>query len=104
MINESGIVPVEYKVLVKIDSVEEKTQSGIILTKKTTEREELAQVKGVLLDYGGSAFTDWKGKTPTPGDRVMVAKYAGSVVEGCDGEEYRLCNDKDIAAILVKEA
>lgn len=104
--NRSGILPVEYKVLVKIKSDdkteygESKTKGGIIIAKQTTEREEMAKVEGTLIDIGGSAFDDWKGLVPKPGDQVLIAKYAGSVVEGLDEEEYRLCSDKDIAAII----
>ena len=102
-VNKSGILPVEYKVLVKTDNVEDVSDGGIYLGNKQTERETLAQTSGTLIDVGGNAFEDWKGKLPEPGDRVMTAKYAGGIVEGVDGEEYRLMNDKDIAAIIFGE-
>lgn len=104
--NESGIIPVEYKVLVKVATSnknefgEEVTESGIIVSKQTTEREEMAKVEGLLIDIGGNAFTDWTGRKPKPGDTVLISKYAGMTCEGMDEKEYRLCNDKDISAIL----
>lgn len=96
-----GIHPVEYKVLVRPDPVEEKSKSGIILSVgEAKEREQMAQVKGTLIAIGGNAFEDWRGKVPQPGDRVMIAKYAGLVCRGEDNSEYRLCNDKDVSAVL----
>lgn len=105
--NESGILPVEYKVLVKVKASkknkygEEVTESGLVIARRTTEREEIAKVEAELIDVGGNAFEDWKGRIPKPGDSVLIAKYAGMVSKGANGEEYRLINDKDIAAILV---
>jgi co-chaperonin GroES (HSP10) len=99
-INKSEIYPVEYKVLVKLDDIEEVSEGGIIVSVgEASEREQMSQVRGLLVAVGSNAFFDWKWK-PEPGARVMIAKYAGLFCEGEDGEEYRLCNDKDIAAVL----
>jgi co-chaperonin GroES (HSP10) len=49
---------------------------------------------------GGNAFEDWQEPIPKVGDMIWYAKYAGYVVKGDDGVEYRLANDKDIAAIV----
>lgn len=103
-INTAEIYPVDYKVLIKLDPVEEKSAGGIVLSVgDQTEREQMAQVRGTLIARGGNAFQDWKGTRPEPGNRVMLAKYAGLFCEGYDGEEYRLCNDKDVAALLGRE-
>lgn len=101
MENQSGIQPVEYRVLIKPDPVETTSAGGIVLTTVTQkEREQQAQVKGTLVAVGGNAFEDWN-DAPKPGDRVIIAKYAGLVTPGADGEDYRLCNDKDVAAVLI---
>lgn len=99
MKNESKIRPVEYKVLIEPEIVEEKTTGGIILTPTTKDREQMAQVRGLLIAIGGNAFEDWENK-PKIGDKVYFGKYAGYIVKGNDGKEYRLCNDKDICAII----
>ena len=101
--NKSGIEPVEYKVLIEPLDVDEKTESGIVLAKSITDKEKMAQVKGTLIDIGGNAFEDWNGKVPKAGDGVYFAKYAGYVIKGIDGKEYRLANDKDISAIIREE-
>lgn len=93
------IQPTEYRVLVKPDPVEKKTASGIVLPESVTEREEMAQQKGELIAVGGNAFEDWNEPKPKIGDRVLFGKYKGFEAED-EGEKYRLCNDKDITAIL----
>lgn len=98
--NASGINPVEYKCLVLPEKVEEKTEGGILLTASLQEQDQLAETKGILVAVGGMAFSDWEGAKPVVGQRVMIAKYAGLLCKGSDGAEYRLVNDKDIAATL----
>lgn len=99
--NQSKIQPREFKILIKPVTVEEKTSSGIILAAQTQEKEQMAQVRGTLVAVGGNAFEDWN-DAPELGDTVYIAKYAGYIVKGEDGEEYRLCNDKDLCATIGK--
>ena len=99
MQNKSGISPREYRVLVKPDRVEDVTPGGIIIADETKERKQMAECRGLLVDIGGNAFEDWQ-DAPKAGDRVLIAKYAGIVTKGDDGEEYRVCSDKDITAVL----
>lgn len=104
--NPSGLQPVEYKVLVRLDvqkGVEQVSEGGIVLaTGQGAERERMAQIKGTLVAVGHNAFIDWKWKPPV-GARVLIAKHVGHYYEGVDGVEYRLCNDKDVAAVVTKE-
>lgn len=104
MKNDSGIVPTEFNVLIQPKMVEEKTKGGIILPDDTKERDQFAQMEGVLVACSPLAFTyaDWPNSdAPKVGDRVLFAKYSGAKVTGFkDGKEYRLCKDKDIAAVI----
>lgn len=100
MENTSGILPVEFKVLIKQDVVEKKSEGGIILTETTVERNQIAQVKGTVIAIGGDAFKEWEGIIPQVGDKVLTAQYAGVKADGKDNEEYRLINDNDITAVL----
>lgn len=104
MQNKSGLSPVEYKILILPEDVERKTESGIILTDKVTDREKMAQVRGKLVAVGGNAFEDWQEPIPKVGDTVSYAKYAGLIVNGLDDVEYRLTNDKDITAIVKEDS
>lgn len=103
MLNNSGLAPVEYKILILPEDVERKTESGIILTDKITDREKMAQVRGKLVAIGGNAFEGWNEPIPKVGDTISYAKYAGLMVKGKDETEYRLANDKDITAIIKEE-
>ncbi len=98
-----GIQPSEYNVLVIPEDTEEVTKGGIILSTKTKEDNDIAAVKGRLVATSPHAFTyssDWPdGAMPKAGDAVIFARYAGTLLEGRDGKSYRLCKDKDIAAI-----
>ncbi len=104
MKNRSGIYPTEYKVLVQPDKVEEKTSGGIFLPEDVQEKDQHASTKGTLIDISPLAFKydDWPSseRVPKPGDRIAFARYAGVSIDGSDGEQYRLINDKDVIAIL----
>lgn len=99
MNNRSGIVPLEFKVLILPDEVEKMSAGGIYMPDTRHEREEWAQVRGRLVAAGGRAFEDWP-DAPNVGAQVYFAKYQGIVVPGGDGKEYRLCNDKDVGALV----
>ena len=107
-LNKSGIQPLEYKCLVKLDEVKNTTDSGIVIsTGDESEREAMAQVKGTLVAIGHNAFVDWNWAPPV-GSRVMISKHEGIICRGAEQEEtergaYRLVQDKQIAAVLVEE-
>lgn len=104
MQNMSGIQPIEYNVLLKQDKVDGKTKGGIHLPDDVTDREKHGQTHGVLVAISDLAFNEdiWpEGRDkPQPGQRVAIAKHAGTFVTGNDGEEYRLVKDKDVVALI----
>lgn len=100
MTNASGISPLDVKVLVKPDAVEEKTAGGIILADTTKEQKKYAATRGTLIDHGANAFNEWGDVTkPKPGDRVIFAQYAGLRIKGDDGEDVVLMNDEDLVGV-----
>ena len=102
--NLSGIAPTEYKVLISPKMTMEKSKGGIILPDTTKERDQHAQMEGVIVATSPLAFSydNWKdGSPPKVGDSVLFAKYSGALVTGKDGKDYRIVNDKDVAAVLV---
>lgn len=107
MLNPTKIKPVEYKVLIKVNEVEDKSSGGIFLPENALEREQLAHDRGTLVDASEMAFSDWKGRKPKPGDKVIFSKYAGTMIQFQATErqrdKYRLCTDKDIGAIIEEE-
>lgn len=104
MTNESGITPVGHRVLVRPIKTERVTGGGIIIPESTADKNDKAQIKALVIDYGTTA---WKaagfGGEPwaNRGDTVLTGKFAGVMVKGSDGVEYRLVNDDDIQARIV---
>ena len=100
-INDTGISPVEFKCVVRLDSKEKVTKGGILIPDVKGDRDQMAATEGRLLAVGGNAFQDWNGRVPQPGDRVMVSKYAGITREADPTDLVRVLHDKEILAILV---
>lgn len=105
MTNQSGILPTEFKVLIEPKPVDEKTKGGIILPDQKKEQDQFAQMEGTVIAVSALAFSfasnsEWAGQKPKIGDRVSYARYAGAVLKGRDGKDYRIINDKDIFAVL----
>jgi|SRR5215472_362489 len=103
--NRSGIIPLDDKVLVRMDVHAEVTRGGLRLPDDMRERQTMASETGVIVALGEAAFelTDegrrWTTRKPAPGDRVILERYAGKVVQGEDGAEYRLCSQKAVGAL-----
>lgn len=96
------IKPVLHRILIKVDPVETKTASGIIVS-LNEKREQAAAEIGTVVDIGSTAFKDY-GETPDLvkiGDRVYFAKYAGKLVKDTNEDEFLLVNDEDICGLLV---
>ncbi len=105
MIRPEDIRPVEFKILVKVNEVAGQTSGGMYLPESVREREQIAHDRGILVAVSDMAFGDWTGSKPQVGDEIIFNKYAGSHLQ-FDTEKgrdsYRLCNDKDVAAIIRK--
>jgi len=106
---DPGIRPVEFNVLILPEAIQEKTKGGIILPDSTKDADRQASQRGRLIAVSpaafdfAEAFTDSHVK-PKPGDLVYFAKYAGVEVEGRDGKKFRICKDRDIAAVIQEDA
>ncbi len=93
--------PVLHRILVRVDPVEKKTESGIVLA--LNERsEKKATVTGTVIKVGSTAFLSF-GSDPhkegiLPGVRVHFAKYAGAEVK--DDSDLVLLNDEDILGVI----
>ena len=103
ILNHSGIEPLDLRVLVLPDAVETKTSGGIILPEPHKEREKFAMQFGTLIAAGENAWEEAASRSPAftkpvPGDRIVISKYAGTMLTGKDGKDYRLMNDEDVVA------
>ena len=89
--------PLADRVLLKATEAEETTKSGIILSTANKEKPVVSEVVAV----GPGGVVDGKEivMTVKPGDKVVVAKYAGTEVK-LDGVEYSIVRQSDILAIV----
>lgn len=107
--NTSGITPLDDKVLVRMDDHAEVTSGGVLIPDDTRSRQSMASETGVVIALGPMAFklADdgdrlWTTVRPNPGDRVVVERYSGRVIQGQDSIEYRLVSQRAIGAIYDK--
>ncbi len=100
----SGITPFEFKVLIRPDVTKDKTQGGVYLPQDIQADQQRAIQKGTIEAVSPAAFSYhvWPAdvRIPRVGDRVLYARYSGTLIEGKDGQDYRLINDKDIGAVI----
>lgn len=94
--------PVLHRIILKLDVVEEVTQSGIIIASEQIKRERKAVETGVVVAIGDTAFKDYGGDATTVsvGDKVIIAQYSGKTVKDADGTEFVVINDEDILVII----
>ena len=92
------LVPLEDRVIVKVEEEEERTVSGIVLPDTAKEKPQKAKVLAVgpgRYDNGSLIPLDIK-----EGDLVIFAKYGGTEVK-VDGAELLILRASDILAKLV---
>lgn len=89
---DDAVKPMGYRVVVREDPIEVKSEGGIILhaSKDEKDRQQAGQVWGTLVAVGETAFTgaDWQRKdeegkfipnenAPEVGDKVFYSRYSG---------------------------
>ena len=89
--------PLADRVLLKATEAEETTKSGIILSTANKEKPIVSEV--IAVGPGGMVDGKEIAMTVKPGDKVVVAKYAGTEVK-LDGVEYSIVRQNDILAIV----
>jgi chaperonin GroES len=103
--NESGCEPIGDRVLIKPD-IAASTSGGIQIPDEVIDRAQLSSSSGVIVAVGDDAFM-WNsdrtrpfgGEKPKAGDRVHFDKFAGKLILGDDGVEYRLLDDNSIGGV-----
>lgn len=93
--------PAGYRILIKPDPVEEKTEGGIFLPETTREKDQFRQSISTVVSVGEFAYQDYPANWVKEGDRVVTKEYPGVIIKDpVTGEDYRVINDTDILAIL----
>lgn len=98
--------PCGWRVLVAMVPVEIKTAGGILLPDSHLDQKQAVATTGYVIALGAQAyqrddtgFQAWA----APGDKVLVAKYAGQrhdIRVGSGNVELRLINDDEIQAVF----
>lgn len=91
------IRPLADRVVIKNVEPEETTKSGIILTGSAKEKPQVCEV--VAVGPGGVVDGHEVEMTVKPGDKVLIAKYAGTEVK-VDGDECVIVRQSDILAVV----
>ena len=89
--------PLADRVLLKATEAEETTKSGIILSTANKEKPIVSEV--IAVGPGGIVDGKEVAMVVKPGDKVVVAKYAGTEVK-LDGVDYSIVRQSDILAIV----
>ena len=102
-INTSGVEPLGFNLLVRMEPIPEKTKGGLYLPDDMKRREEIAETRGTVVAVSPAAFTFMEPmpeNLPGVGDVVVFPRYSGFLLEGemvDDGLSYRMIEDKSIA-------
>lgn len=101
--NTSGLKPLGRAVLVKPYEPEKK-EGLIIIPDQVQERTQMIEQRAVIIEVGDMAWYEDGKPRAKAGDKVLVAKFAGSMAIGTlDGQKYRMVNDRDIFALITGE-
>jgi chaperonin GroES len=103
VVNKSGLKPLGRAVL--LEPYEPERYAGkIIMPENARERSMMLEVRGIVVAIGEFAWPDEPARAKV-GDKVMVSKWAGDIVNGpLDGKRYRMVNGDDVYCAIVEEA
>jgi chaperonin GroES len=93
-----AIRPLDDRILVKPDSAEEKTSSGIYLPEAAKEK----PMTGKVVTVGPGKLSDDGKRTPPnikKGDTVLYGKYAGTEVE-IDGDKHIIVRESELLGVI----
>lgn len=95
----SSIMPILDKVLVQVDSGEEKTAGGLIVASKAKENEP---VMGTVIARGPGGVINGKEvkMCVEQGEKVVLNKYAGTNIS-FGGKEHKIVSQQDILARII---
>jgi co-chaperonin GroES (HSP10) len=103
MKNESGLKPLGRAVL--LAPYEPEIKSSVIAIPDTVlDRTRMIDQRAVVVEVGPEAWKEESQPRAVPGDKVMIARYSGILVQGPnDGQSYRVVNCNDIFTAIVTE-
>lgn len=99
------IRPTGFRLLVRPDKVQERTEGGLFVPVDVKERKMAEQIFGTVVLIGPTAWKAFDDGQPWAkvGDRVAFAKYGGFAIEDPYTKEVlRLLADEDIGAVITE--
>lgn len=109
MTNNSGLKPLGHSVLC-IPYEPELQSSLLIIPPMASERSRMIETRVVVLEVGPEAWNDESTPRAKAGDKVLIGKLAGSIVNGTLPEgpnkeyrKYRMVNAGDIYCQITEE-
>ena len=104
MSNESGVVPTGIRVIVRVPEFEEKSAGGIVIPSQVKQKEERANMTGVMVAASEDAMKCREMAGMKVGDTLFFARYAGAQCEWHrDGVMYKVMNATDVIGKVVDE-
>jgi co-chaperonin GroES (HSP10) len=107
------IKPCGYYVLVKMEQVEQVTESGIVIaTNLENQREQAGHDIGTLVSLGPTAFSGFQGVEGHDalqrahewgvdiGDKVEFTRYDGKIPSHPDYKDYRIIQDAHLIGVI----
>jgi len=96
-------VPVGYKLLIALPTIEDTYDSGLVKAENTKHVEQVLSMIGLVLDMGPQAYSDPERYPNGPwcevGQYVLFRTNTGTRFR-FNGTEYRLMNDDSIEAVV----
>ena len=101
--DESQMIPVGDRIIVKVDKMEKKTAGGVIIPDFAAEKEDRAATTATVIALGETANCDGLKVFPKAGDKILMTKWAGTGHTSPEYEDYRAIPGIDVIAILPPE-
>lgn len=109
--NTSGVIPMQYKILVKVETAPERTKGGLIIPDTSKDNMQFEVTRGQIVAIGPAAFSDadqYPEGTPRPqlGDEIWFDKHSGTQMKDKTGRRvvWRVIEDTDITGLVVRDA
>jgi chaperonin GroES len=93
------MIPLDNRIVVKVETTEEKTEGGIYIPETAKDKPE----KGTVLEVGpGKPYRDMPGRqemTVKAGDKILFSKYGGIEIKN-ELESILIMHEDDVLMIL----
>lgn len=100
--NTSGLIPLGRAVLVEPLASDEIKSAIIAIPESAKDRLMMAEQQALVIAVGPEAWKEEAEPRAKPGDRVMIAKYSGTMTIGpLDKKIYRAVNANDVFLRIV---